>query len=151
MRVLIVRTSQQGYLRFTENLARFAVEASSLPVENVEGIVTYADPFRFNYDAFIFESAEPFDYAEAVSKIRAAGYTMPIIVVNAREGVRWEVQALDCGVDAYVVDQALNFDKLVAVLKAVIRGRQYGHENARKVLERELSHPERPQTLAKAS
>lgn len=53
-------------------------------------------------------------------KIRTAGYTMPIMLLTARDRYTDKVVALDSGADDYVV-KPFNFDELTARIRALLR------------------------------
>ncbi len=53
-------------------------------------------------------------------QIRAAGYTMPIMLLTARDRHSDKVLALDSGADDYVV-KPFNFDELTARIRALLR------------------------------
>ncbi|MDJ0572710.1 MAG: response regulator, partial [Pleurocapsa sp. MO_192.B19] len=53
-------------------------------------------------------------------QIRAEGYTMPIILLTARDRNTDKVMALDAGADDYIV-KPFNFDVLTARIRAVLR------------------------------
>jgi two-component system, OmpR family, copper resistance phosphate regulon response regulator CusR len=74
-----------------------------------------------DYDAIILDVMLPERDGFAVCRtIRAAGGTVPILMVTARDAVEARIEGLDCGADDYLV-KPFDFGELLARLRAIIR------------------------------
>ena len=60
------------------------------------------------------------DGMEVLRELRAAGNTLPVLILTAREATRDKVMSLNCGADDYVV-KTTDLEELVARLHALVR------------------------------
>ncbi len=75
----------------------------------------------FDFDLVVLDWMLPdIDGVTLCRQIRAEGYTMPIILLTARDRNTDKVMALDAGADDYIV-KPFNFDVLTARIRAVLR------------------------------
>ena len=75
----------------------------------------------FDFDLVVLDWMLPdIDGVELCQQIRAEGYTMPIMLLTARDRQNDKVLALDSGADDYVV-KPLDFDELTARIRALLR------------------------------
>lgn len=75
----------------------------------------------FNFDLVVLDWMLPdVDGVQVCKKIRDQGYTMPIMLLSARDRYTDKVVALDAGADDYVV-KPFNFDELTARIRALLR------------------------------
>ncbi|BAZ46410.1 multi-component transcriptional regulator [Chondrocystis sp. NIES-4102] len=75
----------------------------------------------FNFDLVVLDWMLPdVDGVQVCKKIRDQGYTMPIMLLSARDRYTDKVAALDAGADDYVV-KPFNFDELTARIRALLR------------------------------
>ena len=75
----------------------------------------------FDFDLVVLDWMLPdIDGVTLCKQIRAEGYTMPIILLTARDRNTDKVMALDAGADDYIV-KPFNFDVLTARIRAVLR------------------------------
>ncbi len=78
-------------------------------------IETYA------YDLVILDIMLPdSDGIELCAKLRNSGYTVPVLLLTAKDSASDRVMGLDAGADDYVV-KPYNFDELVARIRALLR------------------------------
>ena len=74
-----------------------------------------------DYDAVILDVMLPAKDGFAVCRsVRAAGSSVPILMLTARDGVDARIEGLDCGADDYLV-KPFDFGELLARLRALIR------------------------------
>ena len=78
-----------------------------------------------DYDAVILDVMLPTKDGFAVCRsVRAGGFSVPILMLTARDSVDSRIEGLDCGADDYLV-KPFDFGELLARLRALIRrGRQ---------------------------
>jgi two-component system OmpR family response regulator len=69
------------------------------------------------------------DGLEVLRRLRAAGNSLPVIIVTARDGVEDRIRGLDLGADDYLV-KPFDIQELLARLRVVMR-RQGGHATAK--------------------
>src|SRR5665213_1700066 len=62
------------------------------------------------------------DGFEVIRRLRAAGQTVPIVVLSSRDDERGKVEALDLGADDYVA-KPFGIDELLARIRAALRHR----------------------------
>ncbi len=73
------------------------------------------------YDAVILDVMLPVRDGFSVCRaLRAAGSTVPILMLTARDAVDARIQGLDCGADDYLV-KPFDFGELLARLRAILR------------------------------
>ncbi|MGO9260519.1 MAG: response regulator transcription factor [Bryobacteraceae bacterium] len=74
-----------------------------------------------SYDLVILDVMLPIKDGHAVCReLRAAGLTIPILMLTARDAVDDRVAGLDCGADDYLV-KPFDFKELLARLRALLR------------------------------
>lgn len=74
-----------------------------------------------DYDAVVLDLGLPrLDGVSVLRRWRAAGRTMPVLVLTARDGWSEKVAGLDAGADDYVT-KPFNTEELLARLRALIR------------------------------
>jgi two-component system response regulator MprA len=106
-----VRTSLTSALRF-EGFAADAVGDGSAALERI------ADD---EPDLVILDVLMPrLDGLQAVRRIRAAGYTMPVLMLTARDSLGDRVLGLDAGADDYLV-KPFGLEELLARVRALLR------------------------------
>ncbi|MGB5634436.1 MAG: response regulator [Waterburya sp.] len=75
----------------------------------------------FEFDLVVLDWMLPdIDGVALCQQIRAEGYTMPIMLLSARDRHNEKVMGLDSGADDYVV-KPFNFDELTARIRALLR------------------------------
>lgn len=80
------------------------------------------------YDALLLDLGLPGeDGLHFLKRLRAAGYSEPVIILTARDTVEERVLGLDAGADDYLV-KPFSIDELSARLRAVQRRRQGQHQ-----------------------
>lgn len=80
---------------------------------------------RNSYDAIVLDLMLPgTDGVEILRRLRAAGSTVHVLVLTARDSVADRVKGLDLGADDYLI-KPFAFDELLARLRALTR-RAYG-------------------------
>lgn len=73
------------------------------------------------YAAAVLDLGLPFkDGIDVLSDVRAAGVTLPVLVLTARDAVPDRIRGLDVGADDYVV-KPVDLDELAARLRALVR------------------------------
>ncbi len=81
------------------------------------------------YDAVILDLGLPrMDGINVLRKWRAAGRTMPVLILTARDGWHEKVAGIDAGADDYLT-KPFHMEELLARLRALIR-RAGGHASA---------------------
>jgi DNA-binding response OmpR family regulator len=76
---------------------------------------------RQAYDWVVLDLGLPdIDGEEALRRLRAAGFELPVLVITAREQVQDRVRLLDIGADDFLV-KPVHLDELAARLRAVQR------------------------------
>ena len=87
------------------------------------------------YDVITLDLSLPdMDGIEVIRKLRAAKVTTPILVLTEDASVESKIKALGLGADDYMT-KPFHKDELVARLKAILRGREYGATEATKFLQ----------------
>ncbi len=82
------------------------------------------------YAAALLDLGLPFkDGIDVLSEVRAAGVTLPVLVLTARDAVPDRIRGLDVGADDYVV-KPVDLDELAARLRALVR-RAHGQPQER--------------------
>ncbi|WP_271253017.1 response regulator [Pseudanabaena sp. Chao 1811] len=75
----------------------------------------------YNYDLIILDVILPdSNGVELCTKIRKSGYTIPILLLTAKDSTSDRVMGLEAGADDYVV-KPYNFQELVARIRALLR------------------------------
>jgi DNA-binding response OmpR family regulator len=117
MRILLVDDDEQLMEVLASSLIeqRYAVDIANTGEMGWEFILL------FNYDLVVLDWMLP--DVEGISlcqKIRAEGYTIPIMLLTARDRHTDKVMGLDAGADDYMV-KPFNFDELTARMRALLR------------------------------
>lgn len=117
MRILLIDDDEQLMEVLAEKLIeqRYAVDIANTGEMGWEFILL------FDFDLVILDWMLPdIDGIALCRQIRAKGYTMPIMVLTARDRHTDKVLGLDAGADDYVV-KPFNFDELTARIRALLR------------------------------
>lgn len=94
---------------------RYAVDLASTAEMGWEFVLL------FDFDLVVLDWMLPdLDGVSLCRRIRAKGYTMPIMLLSARDRHTDKVAALDAGADDYVV-KPFDFDELTARIRALLR------------------------------
>jgi DNA-binding response OmpR family regulator len=119
MRLLVV----EDYAPLRDSLAKglrdsgYAVDATG---DGAEGL-WFAE--QNAYDVVVLDLMLPnLPGLELLGKLRAAGNTVPVLVLTAKDAVGDRVAGLDAGADDYLV-KPFAFDELLARLRALVRRR----------------------------
>jgi two-component system OmpR family response regulator len=121
MKVLLVEDSERLRRSLTHGLQRsgFAVDA----VADGEAGLDHAR--LGTYDAVVLDLMLPrMDGLTVLRRMRAAGSTVHVLILSARDRVEERVEGLRCGADDYLT-KPFSFEELVARLQALVR-RKYG-------------------------
>jgi DNA-binding response OmpR family regulator len=125
MRLLVI----EDYAVLRESLVRglqdlgYAVDATG---DGTEGL-WFAE--NHSYDVVILDLMLPgLGGLELLRKLRAAGNTVFVLVLTAKDGVEDRVAGLDAGADDYLV-KPFAFEELTARLRALVR-RRYDRKDA---------------------
>jgi DNA-binding response OmpR family regulator len=119
MRVLVVEDYQLLRESLFSGLKQlgYAVDASA---DGVEGL-WYAE--NHPYDVVVLDLMLPkLGGLELLKRVRAAGNTVPVLVLTAKDSIEDRVNGLDHGADDYLV-KPFAFDELAARVRALIRRR----------------------------
>jgi len=77
-----------------------------------------------DYDLVILDVMLPRkDGLEVCRELRAAGATLPVLMLTARDAVQDRIKGLDCGADDYLI-KPFDFHELLARIRALLRRRQ---------------------------
>ena len=129
MRVLVVEDNRRLSYELKRGLAYegYAVDSAS---SGDEGLV-FAESAP--YDAIVLDILLPgLDGLTVCQTLRARGYTMPILLLTARDTIADRVRGLDSGADDYLV-KPFSPRELVSRVRAILRrigGGQEYHVNA---------------------
>ena len=117
MRILLIDDDEQ----LMEVLANKLVEQRyAVDIANT-GEMGWEFVLLFDFDLVVLDWMLPdIDGVELCQQIRAEGYTMPIMLLTARDRQNDKVLALDSGADDYVV-KPFDFDELTARIRALLR------------------------------
>ncbi|MEO1673225.1 MAG: response regulator, partial [Cyanobacteria bacterium J06631_2] len=117
MRILLVDDDEQ----LMEVLAGKLVEQRyAVDIANT-GEMGWEFVLLFDFDLVVLDWMLPdIDGVELCQQIRAEGYTMPIMLLTARDRQTDKVLGLDAGADDYVV-KPFDFDELTARIRALLR------------------------------
>lgn len=117
MRVLIVEDDLDLARQLTVTLAG-AGYALDIAYDGEEG---YFLGDTESYDAVVLDLGLPkMDGVSLLKAWRAAGHTMPVLVLTARDGWSNKVSGLDAGADDYMV-KPFRMEELLARIRALIR------------------------------
>jgi DNA-binding response OmpR family regulator len=117
MRILLIDDDEQLMEALASKLIeqRYAVDIANAGEMGWEFILL------FDFDLVVLDWMLPdIDGIELCQKIRADGYSMPIMLLTARDRQNDKVLGLDAGADDYVV-KPFNFDELTARIRALLR------------------------------
>ena len=117
MRILLIDDDEQLMEVLAEKLVeqRYAVDIASTGEMGWEFILL------FDFDLVVLDWMLPdTDGIKLCQQIRAGGYTMPIMLLTARDRQNDKVLGLDAGADDYVV-KPFDFDELTARIRALLR------------------------------
>ncbi len=134
MRLLVV----EDYSPLRESLTRglrdsgYAVDASA---DGTEGL-WYAE--QNPYDVIILDLMLPgISGLALLKKLRAAGNTVHVLVLTAKDAITDRVLALDIGADDYMV-KPFAFEELTARLRTMVRRRYHNAESMIRIADLEL-------------
>jgi len=122
MRILIVEDEPtlQSQLATIVREAGYAVDVAS------NGVDGHFLGDTESYDAVVLDLGLPqMDGITVLSKWRAAGRTMPVLILTARDGWHEKVSGIDAGADDYLT-KPFHMEELLARLRGLIR-RAGGH------------------------
>ena len=117
MRILLIDDDEQLMEILAEKLIeqRYAVDLANTAEMGWEFVLL------FDFDLVVLDWMLPDrDGVSLCKRIRAKGYTMPIMLLSARDRHTDKVAALDAGADDYVV-KPFDFDELTARIRALLR------------------------------
>ncbi|NJL51465.1 MAG: response regulator [Hydrococcus sp. SU_1_0] len=117
MRILLIDDDEQLMEVLANKLIeqRYAVDIASNSEMGWEFILL------FDFDLVVLDWMLPdIEGVELCQQIRSQGYTMPIMLLTARDRQNDKVLGLDSGADDYVV-KPFNFDELTARIRALLR------------------------------
>ncbi|MEN9565909.1 MAG: hypothetical protein RLZZ69_1105 [Cyanobacteriota bacterium] len=117
MRILLIDDDEQLMEALASKLIeqRYAVDIANT------GEMGWEFVLLFDFDLVVLDWMLPdIDGIELCQKIRADGYSMPIMLLTARDRQTDKVLGLDAGADDYVV-KPFNFDELTARIRALLR------------------------------
>ena len=117
MRILLIDDDEQ----LMEVLASTLIEQHyAVDIANT-GEMGWEFILLFEFDLVVLDWMLPdIDGVALCQQIRAEGYTMPIMLLTARDRYNDKVIGLDSGADDYVV-KPFNFDELTARIRALLR------------------------------
>jgi two-component system OmpR family response regulator len=122
MRILIVEDEPTLQAQLAEGLgaAGYAVDTAG------NGVDGHYQGDSEAYDAVVLDLGLPqMDGITVLRKWRAAGRTMPVLILTARDGWHEKVAGIDAGADDYLT-KPFHMEELLARLRALIR-RAGGH------------------------
>ena len=117
MRILLVDDDEQLMEVLASKLVeqRYAVDIANT------GEMGWEFVLLFDFDLVVLDWMLPdIDGVELCQQIRAEGYTMPIMLLTARDRQNDKISGLDAGADDYVV-KPFDFDELTARIRALLR------------------------------
>ncbi|MEL6927217.1 MAG: response regulator [Cyanobacteria bacterium J06600_6] len=117
MRILLVDDDEQLMEVLASKLVeqRYAVDIANT------GEMGWEFVLLFNFDLVVLDWMLPdIDGVKLCRQIRVEGYTMPILLLTARDRQNDKVLGLDAGADDYVV-KPFDFDELTARIRALLR------------------------------
>ena len=125
MRILIVEDEPLLQTQLADALRApgYAVDSAS------NGVDAHHLGDSGSYDAVILDLGLPqLDGISVLRKWRAAGRSMPVLILTARDGWHEKVAGIDAGADDYL-SKPFHMEELLARLRALIR-RAGGHASA---------------------
>ena len=117
MRILLIDDDEQLMEVLADKLVeqRYAVDIANT------GEMGWEFVLLFDFDLVVLDWMLPdIDGVALCQQIRAEGYTMPIMLLTARDRNTDKVMGLDAGADDYVV-KPFDFDELTARIRALLR------------------------------
>ncbi len=117
MKILLVEDDDASIALLSRSLSgqHYIVDA----VKDGEMGWTYATTFE--YDAIVLDLMLPkLDGITLCKRLRAAGYTMPILLLTSQDLITAKVQGLDAGADDYLV-KPFDLAELMARMRALLR------------------------------
>lgn len=117
MRILLIDDDEQLMEALANKLIeqRYAVDIANTGEMGWEFILL------FSFDLVVLDWMLPdIDGIELCQQIRTEGYTMPVLLLTARDRQHDKVSGLDAGADDYVV-KPFDFDELTARIRALLR------------------------------
>lgn len=117
MRILLIDDDEQLMEVLADKLIeqRYAVDIANT------GEMGWEFVLLFDFDLVVLDWMLPdIDGVALCQQIRAEGYTMPIMLLTARDRNTDKVMGLDAGADDYVV-KPFDFDELTARIRALLR------------------------------
>ena len=117
MRILLVDDDEQ----LMEMLAsKLVAQHYAVDIANT-GEMGWEFVLLFDFDLVVLDWMLPdIDGVQLCQQIRAEGYTMPIMLLTARDRQNDKISGLDAGADDYVV-KPFSFDELTARIRALLR------------------------------
>jgi two-component system OmpR family response regulator len=125
MRILIVEDEPTLQTQLAQSLreAGYAVDGAS------NGVEGHFQGDTEPYDAVVLDLGLPhMDGITVLRKWRAAGRTMPVLILTARDGWHEKVAGIDAGADDYLT-KPFHMEELLARLRGLIR-RAGGHASS---------------------
>lgn len=117
MRILLVEDERSAARMLAKGLREesFAVDVAK------DGEAGLAQVFVNDYDLIILDVMLPRKDGFAVCReLRAAGATLPILMLTARDAVEFRIEGLNTGADDYLV-KPFDFEELLARVRALLR------------------------------
>jgi DNA-binding response OmpR family regulator/HPt (histidine-containing phosphotransfer) domain-containing protein len=117
MKILVVEDDQNSAAILLQLLAEshYAIDS----VTNAETAWQYIETYA--YDLIVLDVMLPDSSGiELCGKLRNAGYTIPVILLTARDSANDRVMGLEAGADDYVI-KPYNFEELIARIRALLR------------------------------
>lgn len=134
MRILVAEDDS----KLRSHLKRALTEVGYAVDETADGEEALWLLGEYPYDAAILDITMPGrDGVSVTRQLRAAGQTVPILLVTARGEVRDRVGGLDAGADDYLV-KPFSVEELLARLRAVLRRRRPELSDTLRVADLEL-------------
>lgn len=122
MRVLVVEDEPRIAADLKDGLERAAFVVDVV----ADGEAAWFRAETETYDAMILDLGLPrLDGLGVLHRLRAAGVTVPVLILTARSGWRERVEGIDAGADDYLV-KPFRMEELTARLRAILR-RTAGH------------------------
>ena len=111
----------EDQVKLLNSLARGLQEEGYVVHPAATGAAGYAIATTEEVDAIVLDLMLPDgDGMTLLRKLRAGGFTRPILIVTARDTVHDRISGLDSGADDYLV-KPFSFGELVARLRALLR------------------------------
>jgi DNA-binding response OmpR family regulator len=117
MRILLVEDESDAARMLAKGLAEqsFAVDVAA------DGESAICKAGINDYDLIILDVMLPIHDGFTVCRtLRADGFSLPILMLTARDSVHYRVIGLDCGADDYLV-KPFDFSELLARIRALLR------------------------------